>query len=44
MPQRMSAEAYLRKVAYYTLIEWDHMTDFINDLYDTYHDLPLDAD
>lgn len=37
-------EAYLRKVAYHTLIEWYHMTDFINDLYDTYHDLPLDAD
>ena len=37
-------EAYLRKVAYHTLIEWYHLMDFINELYDTYHDLPIDAD
>lgn len=38
------SEAYLRKVAYHTLIEWYHMMDFINDLYEEYHDLPEDAD
>lgn len=37
-------EAYLRKVAYHTLIEWYHMMDFINDLYEEYHEQPLDAD
>ena len=37
-------EAYLRKVAYHTLIEWYHLMTFINDLYEEYHDLPLDAD
>lgn len=37
-------EAYLRKVAYHTLIEWYHMMTFINDLYDEYHDQPIDAD
>lgn len=37
-------EAYLRKVAYHTLIEWYHLMDFINDLYEEYHDLPIDAD
>ena len=37
-------EAYLRKVAYHTLIEWYHLMTFINDLYEEYHDLPIDAD
>ncbi len=37
-------EAYLRKVAYHTLIEWYHLMTFINDLYEEYHNLPLDAD
>lgn len=37
-------EAYLRKVAYHTLVEWYHMMDFINDLYEEYHDKPIDAD
>lgn len=37
-------EAYLRKVARHTLIEWQHLTDFINDLYEEYHDQPIDAD
>jgi hypothetical protein len=31
-------------VAYHTLIEWYHMMDFINDLYEEYHTLPRDAD
>lgn len=38
------SEEYLRKVAYHTLIEWQHLADMIDDLYDTYHDLPNDAD
>ncbi len=37
-------EAYLRKVAYHTLIEWRHISTFINDLYEEYHDKPVDAD
>lgn len=37
-------EAYLRKVAYHTLLEWYHLMTFINDLYEEYHDLPADAD
>ena len=37
-------EAYLRKVAYHTLIEWYHLLTFINDLYEEYHNLPIDAD
>lgn len=37
-------EDYLRKVAYHTLIEWHHLLDFIDDLYEEYHDRPLDAD
>lgn len=37
-------EAYLRKVAYHTLIEWYHLMTFINDLYEEYHNLPIDAD
>lgn len=43
-PRTKCDEAYLRKVAYHTLIEWYHMMDFINDLYEEYHDLPVDAD
>jgi len=43
-PRTPCDEAYLRKVAYHTLIEWYHMMDFINDLYEEYHDLPIDAD
>ena len=38
------SEEYLRKVAYHTLIEWQHLTDFIDDLYDEYSVLPNDAD
>lgn len=38
------SEAYLRKVAYHTLLEWYHLMDYINDLWEEYHDLPLDAD
>ncbi len=37
-------EEYLQKVANHTLIEWYHMTSFINDLYAEYHDKPIDAD
>lgn len=37
-------EAYLRKVAYHTLLEWYHLMELINDLYDEYHDKPVDAD
>lgn len=37
-------ETYLRKVAYHTLIEWHHLLDYINDLYEEYHDQPADAD
>lgn len=43
-PRTRCDDAYLRKVAYHTLIEWYHMMDFINDLYEEYHDLPRDAD
>ena len=43
-PRTHCDEAYLRKVAYHTLIEWQHMMSFINDLYDEYSELPLDAD
>lgn len=38
------SEAYLRKVAYHTLIEWYHLMTFINELYEEYHVLPIDAD
>lgn len=44
VPATKCSDAYLRKVAYHTLIEWYHMMDFINDLWETYHDLPDDAD
>ena len=37
-------EAYLRKVAYHTLIEWYHITELIDELWETYHALPNDAD
>ena len=37
-------EAYLKKVMIHTLIEWNHMLTFVNDLYEEYHDKPLDAD
>lgn len=37
-------EAYLRKVAYHTLLEWYHLMEFINELYEEYHDKPVDAD
>ncbi len=43
-PRTHCDEAYLRKVAYHTLIEWHHLLDFINDLYEEYHDQPIDAD
>jgi hypothetical protein len=44
VPETYCSEAYLRKVAYHTLIEWQHMFDFVNDLWEEYHDLPNDAD
>lgn len=37
-------EAYLHKVMVHTLIEWNHMLTFINDMYEEYHDQPVDAD
>lgn len=37
-------EAYLKKVVIHTCIEWNHMFTFLNDLYDEYHDKPIDAD
>ena len=43
-PRTKCSEAYLRKVGYHTLLEWNHMLDFINDLYETYHAMPADAD
>lgn len=43
-PRTKCDEAYLRKVAYHTLIEWYHLMTFINDLYEEYHALPIDAD
>lgn len=43
-PRTHCDEAYLRKVAYHTLIEWHHLLEFINDLYEEYHDRPIDAD
>lgn len=44
VPKTPCDEAYLRKVAYHTLLEWYHLVDFINDLYEAYHDQPYDAD
>ncbi len=38
------SEGYLRKVAYHTIIEWFHLTTWIDDLYEAYHDKPNDAD
>lgn len=43
-PRTKCSDDYLRKVAYHTLLEWYHLMDFINDLYEEYHDLPKDAD
>ncbi|MDR1765802.1 MAG: hypothetical protein LBR77_06900 [Lachnospiraceae bacterium] len=43
-PRTQCDEAYLRKVGYHTLLEWYHLMDYINDLYDTYSVLPADAD
>ena len=37
-------EAYLRKVAYHTLIEWQHLFDYLDDLYAEYSVKPIDAD
>lgn len=37
-------DGYLRKVAYHTLLEWRHLCDYIDDLYEAYHDKPNDAD
>lgn len=37
-------EAYLQMVLYHTQIEWRHLFDFINDLYEEYHNQPMDAD
>lgn len=44
VPETPCDEAYLRKVAYHTLIEWYHLCDMIDDLYEEYHDKPIDAD
>lgn len=44
VPETFCTDAYLRKVAYHTLLEWQHLLDFINDLWEEYHDLPNDAD
>lgn len=44
VPKTPCSEAYLRKVAYHTLIEWYHLCDLIDDLYDEYHDKVFDAD
>lgn len=44
VPKTPCDEAYLRKVAYHTLIEWYHICDVIDDLYAEYHDKPNDAD
>ncbi|MCD8104935.1 MAG: hypothetical protein LUF35_08040 [Lachnospiraceae bacterium] len=37
-------EAYLKKVVIHTLIEWEHLYTFLPDLYEEYHDQPMDAD
>ncbi len=44
VPKTPCDEAYLRKVAYHTLIEWYHICTWIDDLYAEYHDKPYDAD
>ena len=44
VPKTPCDEAYLRKVAYHTLIEWYHLCTWIDDLYEEYHDKPFDAD
>lgn len=44
VPETPCDEAYLRKVAYHTLLEWQHICDLIDDLYAFYRDKPLDAD
>ena len=44
VPKTPCDEAYLRKVAYHTLIEWYHIAEMIDDLYAEYHDRPNDAD
>ncbi len=43
-PRTPCDEAYLRKVAYHTLLEWYHLLTFVNDLYAEYHTKPMDAD
>lgn len=44
VPKTPCNEAYLRKVAYHTLIEWYHICELIDDLYEEYHDKANDAD
>lgn len=44
VPKTPCDDAYLRKVAYHTLIEWYHICTIIDDLYEEYHDQPIDAD
>lgn len=44
VPKTPCSEAYLRKVAYHTIIEWVHLGEIINDLYAEYYDKPCDAD
>lgn len=43
-PKTPCSDAYLRAVAYHTLLEWHHLCGFIDELYEAYHDLPQDAD
>ncbi len=44
VPKTPCSEAYLRRVAYHTLVEWYHICTLIDDLYEEYYNLPLDAD
>ena len=44
VPKTPCDEAYLRKVAYHTLIEWYHIVEIVDELYAEYHDKPNDAD
>ena len=35
---------YLRKVVIHTLVEWEHLYTYLPDLYEEYHNQPIDAD
>jgi hypothetical protein len=43
-PSTPCNDAYLKKVVIHTLMEWNHVLTFVNELYDEYHDQPIDAD